>query len=104
MLRKVVPVYAMKAYGRGEVYYTHRHKGPVKRSKCIETEKCSHLFYTHSLIQLHTFFSSALDGDGQLYAPAVLAPEKEPLVPNEYEARWAPEPFWIYRVQGKSHQ
>jgi hypothetical protein len=30
---------------------------------------------------------------GQLHAPAVLPPGKEPLVSIGYEVRWAPEPF-----------
>jgi hypothetical protein len=43
---------------------------------------------THSL-------TSALDGvSGQLHAPGVLPPGKEPLVPTGYEAGWAPQPFW----------
>jgi hypothetical protein len=31
---------------------------------------------------------------GQLHAPAALFPGKEPLVPIEWEAGWAPEPLW----------
>jgi hypothetical protein len=35
-----------------------------------------------------------MDVSGQLHAPAALPPGKEPLVPTELEAGWAPEPFW----------
>jgi hypothetical protein len=35
-----------------------------------------------------------MEVSGQLHEPAALPPEKEPLVPIEYEAGWAPEPFW----------
>jgi len=33
---------------------------------------------------------------GQFHAPATLPPRKEPLVPNEYEAGWAPELVWTW--------
>jgi hypothetical protein len=33
-----------------------------------------------------------MEVSGQLHAPAVLPPGKEPPVPIESEARWAPEP------------
>jgi hypothetical protein len=38
---------------------------------------------------------------GQLHAPAVLPPAKEPLVPIGQEAGWAPEPSWTRRCRGK---
>jgi hypothetical protein len=34
------------------------------------------------------------DMSGQLHVPAALPPKKELLVPIEYEAGWASEPFW----------
>jgi hypothetical protein len=45
---------------------------------------------------------SALDGSGQLHAPAALASAKEPLVSIEYEARWAPESVWTLWGREKS--
>jgi hypothetical protein len=33
-----------------------------------------------------------MEVNGQLHASAALTPEKEPKVPREYEAGWAPEP------------
>jgi hypothetical protein len=35
-----------------------------------------------------------MEVSGQLHAPAVLLPEKEPPVPTEQEAGWAPKPVW----------
>jgi len=29
--------------------------------------------------------------NGQLHAPGILPPGKEPCIPTEYEAKWAPE-------------
>jgi hypothetical protein len=34
---------------------------------------------------------------GQLHVPAALLPEKEPLLPIEEEAGWAPELVWTQR-------
>jgi hypothetical protein len=35
-----------------------------------------------------------MEVSGQFHAPATLPPEKEPLVPTEQEAGWAPESVW----------
>jgi hypothetical protein len=38
-----------------------------------------------------------MDVSDYLHAPAALLPEKEPTVPNEWEAWWALEPDWTLR-------
>jgi hypothetical protein len=35
-----------------------------------------------------------MEVSGKLHVPAVLSPGKEPPVPTEQEAAWAPEPVW----------
>jgi hypothetical protein len=35
-----------------------------------------------------------MEVSGQLHAPAALPSGKEPLLPTEYEAGWAPQPVW----------
>jgi hypothetical protein len=35
-----------------------------------------------------------MEVSGQLHTPAALPPGKEPLVPTEQEAEWAPEMVW----------
>jgi hypothetical protein len=43
-----------------------------------------------------------MEVSAQLYAPADLTPGKEPTVPIEYEAGWAPEPLWTLWSREKS--
>jgi hypothetical protein len=46
-------------------------------------------------VYLHTFLTSAVDGDEwQLHAAAALFPGKKPPVPILQEAVWAPESVW----------
>jgi hypothetical protein len=59
-----------------------RHEGVLEKRRYSST---------HSL-------TSALDGSGQINAPAVLSPWKEPLVPTGQEAWWVPEPFWTGEI------
>jgi len=42
-----------------------------------------------------------MEVSGQLHAPAALHPGKEPLVPTEKMATWAPEPMW---TRGRSEK
>jgi hypothetical protein len=61
---KVAPLHAMKVYGGME-------------------------------IRLHLFFPLALDGDvSSTLRCGCITPGKEPLVPIEWEADWAPALFW----------
>jgi len=43
-----------------------------------------------------------VEGSDQLYSPVALPPVKEPQVPVEWEAGWAPEPFQIFQRKEKS--
>jgi len=47
----------------------------------FQTEHYAMKAYWGVEVELHAFLSSALDQSGQLHAPAVLFPGKEPLVP-----------------------
>jgi hypothetical protein len=41
-------------------------------------------------------------GSGQLHALGALHPGKQPIVPTEQEAEWAPEPVWTLWSKEKS--
>jgi len=43
-----------------------------------------------------------MEGSDQLYSPAALTLVKEPQVPVEWEAGWAPEPFQTLQSKEKS--
>jgi len=40
-----------------------------------------------------------MEMSGQLHAPTVLTPGKEPLVPTGFEAGWAPEPVFLQEAR-----
>jgi hypothetical protein len=45
---------------------------------------------------MHSWPWHQMEVSGQLHALAALLPGKEPMVPTEQEAGWAPEPVWTW--------
>jgi hypothetical protein len=43
-----------------------------------------------------------MEVSGQPHVSVALAPVKEPSVPIEWEAGWAPEPIWTFERRDKS--
>jgi len=58
--------------------------------------------YSGVAVQLHSFLTSALNGSGQRQDLAALTPLRDPPVPIQYGAEWAPEEVWAFRSRDKS--